>query len=167
MTSDLRLSQTHYRDKNSSHSFFKAVDDDDDTDRPMQTTTLMNATIPENLNGINTSTSKPMNPNKVLLGASQYPYQRQPSKPHILLRQYKRAEKRSRRSLVSTLETYTNSKQGGVVVQYMPSVNSSSNHGNKRQPIKAGNKLQISLMSSTNKGSSAAGADDSKMMSTI
>ena len=35
LTSDLRLSQTHYKDKNSSHNFFKADVDDDDAERPM------------------------------------------------------------------------------------------------------------------------------------
>ena len=129
LKSDLRMSLTHYRGDKNSSNFFKAADDAAHADTCVQNTTIMNNTIPDNLLGNVTNSSK------LLLGNTHI--KQTSTKPHILFRQYKRAEKRSRRSLVSTLETYTNAMQGGVV-QYMPTLNL-TNHGGKTRSTKAGN----------------------------
>ena len=108
--SELRLSQTQYKRKNSLNFFKVAVvaAEKEELVRPMPTTALMSSTISENMGQTNS--------NKVLFGAggprtskgNVTQFQRQPSKPHILLKQYQRAEKkRSKKSLAPSLETYT------------------------------------------------------------
>ena len=108
--SELRLSQTQYKRKNSLNFFKVAVvaAEKEELVQPMPTKTLMSSTISENMGQTNS--------NKVLFGAggprtskgNVTQFQRQPSKPHILLKQYQRAEKkRSKKSLAPSLETYT------------------------------------------------------------